>query len=366
MYFIAHLLGLVNPSHLDVVPRSESADENVSGPGDNRVCMSPGLPTVNVDLSGVGAEGAAHGLAAVLPVTSPELDTAHASVSFRCRLIGDTHVQVGSIRIDTPWRAPLHPADGYLMLWAPGPGLILDFGQRKHQCAPAVPSMVSLSEVQNIRATHPTLNLIRFDAHYLESVAGNHLGISIGPLQFTRNPEPAAMLRLHELIRSAAPALLHPSTEPAVRESLNRQLAAAALRAFRATARCDSGTAELLGVMGQAQTFIANHLTHPLTVTQIAEGVGVNIHDLQVAFHRHGDTTPMAYLRQTRLFRVRAELRTLPGGHADTIPEVAARWGFAHYGHFTAAYEGEFGEHPETTIRSRKRPTVPPGPPDRK
>ncbi|REH17472.1 AraC-like protein [Kutzneria buriramensis] len=88
----------------------------------------------------------------------------------------------------------------------------------------------------------------------------------------------------------------------------------------------------------------------PLTVEDVAEAVGVAVRALQDGFRRHADTTPMSYLRDVRLRRVRAELTAAEPGTV-TVTDVAVRWGFLHAGRFSVLYREQFGETPSTTLR---------------
>ncbi|MEL6890545.1 MAG: AraC family transcriptional regulator [Actinomycetota bacterium] len=101
-----------------------------------------------------------------------------------------------------------------------------------------------------------------------------------------------------------------------------------------------------------ARDFIDRHLAAPLTVAEIAEAAGVSVRTLQNHFADDMGQTPMSYLRDARLDRVRAELADLPTGEGATVTEVAFRWGFTHLGRFSIAYRERFGETPSQTLRS--------------
>lgn len=100
----------------------------------------------------------------------------------------------------------------------------------------------------------------------------------------------------------------------------------------------------------RAMEIIECHAAEPLTVEDVAEAVGVSVRALQEGFRRHLGTTPMSYLREVRLDRVRAEL-TAAAPEAVTVTDVACRWGFFHPGRFAIAYRERFGEHPSQTLR---------------
>jgi len=65
---------------------------------------------------------------------------------------------------------------------------------------------------------------------------------------------------------------------------------------------------------------------------------------------RQPNTSPMTYVRQTRLDGVRADLQR---GVDDTkVSDVAFSWGFNHLGRFAQNYERKFGESPSHTLRA--------------
>ncbi|CAM5452787.1 HTH-type transcriptional activator RhaS [Streptomyces alboniger] len=100
----------------------------------------------------------------------------------------------------------------------------------------------------------------------------------------------------------------------------------------------------------KAMEIIECHAAEPLTVEDVAEAVGVSVRALQEGFRRHVGTTPVSYLREVRLDRVRAELKAAAPGTL-TVTDVAYRWGFFHPGRFAIAYRERFGEHPSQTLR---------------
>ncbi|OII62363.1 transcriptional regulator [Streptomyces sp. CC53] len=92
---------------------------------------------------------------------------------------------------------------------------------------------------------------------------------------------------------------------------------------------------------------------HPFTTTELAALARVSARRLQESFRAHVGTTPMGYVRDIRLERVRAELRAAEPGGGLTVSEVAWRWGFTHLGRFAASYRGRFGEAPSQTLQAR-------------
>ncbi|BFU41882.1 AraC family transcriptional regulator [Krasilnikovia sp. MM14-A1004] len=102
----------------------------------------------------------------------------------------------------------------------------------------------------------------------------------------------------------------------------------------------------------RALTFIDANADRPITLSDIADAVGVVPRTLHYAFRRHRDITPMAYLRQVRLARAHEELHAAEPGDGTTVAAVAARWGYARPHRFAAAYHHTYGQPPGRTLRS--------------
>ena len=102
----------------------------------------------------------------------------------------------------------------------------------------------------------------------------------------------------------------------------------------------------------RAIDFIEAHVELPLTLADIAWASGVPGRTLLEHFKLHCGVSPMRYLRNTRLARVRDELtRTDP---SRSVTEIATEWGFSHLGRFAVEYRAHFGESPSET-RGRRR-----------
>ncbi|MEU2241851.1 AraC family transcriptional regulator [Streptomyces sp. NPDC018338] len=90
---------------------------------------------------------------------------------------------------------------------------------------------------------------------------------------------------------------------------------------------------------------------HPFTTTELAALARVSVRRLQESFREYVGMSPMAYVREVRLDRVREELRAAAPDEV-TVSEVAWRWGFAHQGRFAARYREKYGESPSHTLRA--------------
>jgi AraC-like DNA-binding protein len=104
-----------------------------------------------------------------------------------------------------------------------------------------------------------------------------------------------------------------------------------------------------------------------LYVTDLCKAAGVSERTLEYAFKEIMGLTPVAYLIRLRLHRVRRALLAATQG-STTVSAEALNWGFWHFGEFSRAYKGCFGELPSDTLRrkseppSRRREAAPPRP----
>lgn len=99
----------------------------------------------------------------------------------------------------------------------------------------------------------------------------------------------------------------------------------------------------------RAIAFIEDNAAKDITVADIAHAARVSIRAVQLAFRRHLDMTPMAYVRRVRLSHADADLRAANG----TVTTIAARWGYARPSVFAAQYRAAYGVSPSQTLRSR-------------
>jgi AraC-like DNA-binding protein len=144
--------------------------------------------------------------------------------------------------------------------------------------------------------------------------------------------------------------------QPLIAAAAGRLLAATILASFPNTAltnptrvdRHDASTATLR----RAIAFIEANADQDLCAADIAAAASVTIRAVQLAFRRHLDTTPMAYLRRVRLDGAHRQLRDADPT-CDTVTGIAARWGFASLSRFTAHYRATYRVVPSHTLRDR-------------
>lgn len=99
----------------------------------------------------------------------------------------------------------------------------------------------------------------------------------------------------------------------------------------------------------RAIDFIEAHVQLPLTLADITAASGVPGRTLLEHFKRHCGVSPLRYLRDARLARVREALTR--ADRADrSVTEIATEWGFSHLGRFAVEYRERFGESPSETL----------------
>ncbi|MEV6238628.1 helix-turn-helix transcriptional regulator [Lentzea sp. NPDC051838] len=98
----------------------------------------------------------------------------------------------------------------------------------------------------------------------------------------------------------------------------------------------------------RAIAFIEDNAADDITAADVAHAARVSIRAIQLAFRRHLDTTPMAYLRLVRLSCAHNDLRAANG----SVTAIAARWGYARPSVFAAHYRAAYGVSPSKTLWS--------------
>ena len=110
--------------------------------------------------------------------------------------------------------------------------------------------------------------------------------------------------------------------------------------------------------LSAAEEFMRTNAHLPVSLGDVCQAAGVNARTLQDSFRKKRGCTPMEFLRETRMERVRAGL--CDPGNDTSVAGEAARWGFLHFGRFSSEYRARYGELPSQTLRrARKREPEP-------
>jgi AraC-like DNA-binding protein len=103
------------------------------------------------------------------------------------------------------------------------------------------------------------------------------------------------------------------------------------------------------GLVRRAERFMVDNADAAITVSDVADHLGVSLRSLQAGFRQWRETTPTAFLRRARLQLVHDAL--LRSGNEANVRTVAWLHGFSHLGRFSAQYRSVFGEDPSVTLR---------------
>lgn len=98
-----------------------------------------------------------------------------------------------------------------------------------------------------------------------------------------------------------------------------------------------------------AEEYMHAHLDTAITNEQLAELTGISLRTLYNSFRKFRGVSPMRYLRDLRMEKVRQEL--LDTQKFRSVTSVATRWGFFELGRFAAEYRKRYGESPSDTLR---------------
>ena len=103
-------------------------------------------------------------------------------------------------------------------------------------------------------------------------------------------------------------------------------------------------------VVQNAMNYIDDHLAGRITMDAVAKAVHMSVRSIQQGFREELGMTPMTYVRERRLERVREELTdAIP---ADGVTDAGGRTlGFNHLGSFAVEYRKRWGETPSETLR---------------
>ncbi|MGZ5905827.1 MAG: helix-turn-helix domain-containing protein, partial [Reyranella sp.] len=98
--------------------------------------------------------------------------------------------------------------------------------------------------------------------------------------------------------------------------------------------------------------WLNGRLDGPIQLETLAAVAGVRPRTLELHFKLYLGTTPLGWVRRTRLARTRQHL--LAAGDDASVTAVAAANGFSELGRFAAQYRRQFGELPSKTLKAAR------------
>src|ERR1700751_3494017 len=112
------------------------------------------------------------------------------------------------------------------------------------------------------------------------------------------------------------------------------------------------------GAMRRAEEYLREHMDRPFSSRALCQATHMSERSIEMLFKEVYGISPrtwsqLARLNAARQELLRADVRTV------SVTGGATRWGFFHFGRFSAAYRRLFGEGPPATVlNSRRRPRV--------
>lgn len=103
----------------------------------------------------------------------------------------------------------------------------------------------------------------------------------------------------------------------------------------------------------QAKDYIFEHLATPLTVSLIAEAVGISHRSLYNGFNQFVGSSPMQFVKQQRLDLVHRQLQRADPQH-QSVTTIALQAGFNHLSQFAMDYQRVYGVRPSVTLALNK------------
>jgi AraC-like DNA-binding protein len=236
-----------------------------------------------------------------------------------------------------------HGSDGSVRSYVPGEVFLA--GQ------PGVPCTVAVDDtVVELAVVEPGL---------IDEVADSVPGRVQRPVRFTayKAVSPRAGERwksTYAYVHNEARASLAGVTHPLVVGNAARLLVATALATFPNTAVAEPTIEDRHDAhpetLRRAIAFMESNAGCDISVADIARATHVTARAVQLAFRRHLQTTPSAYLRRIRLQHAHDQLRdAVPG--STTVSAVAAQWGFLNGSQFAVHYRTAFAELPSRTLQ---------------
>ncbi|PCI53948.1 MAG: hypothetical protein COB36_11245 [Alphaproteobacteria bacterium] len=98
-----------------------------------------------------------------------------------------------------------------------------------------------------------------------------------------------------------------------------------------------------------AEDYIHDHLKEPMSIDDLVKITGVSQRSIFEGFRSFRGKTPMKYVLQLRLEKVRKEL--LNSGPERSVTDIALKWGFSQLGRFSVSYKKVYGESPSDTLK---------------
>jgi AraC-like DNA-binding protein len=250
-------------------------------------------------------------------------------------------------------------APDVLLVVRPSAGaMMVRLGRDEVAVPPGTPVLLPAGQAVSVLWADTEAGCVCLNADDVERVALETTGLDSLALRFTglRPMLPGLDRRWNDTVQAVTRAVLRNRrtvADPVLTGRLAQRLAEAVLGTFPstwlATRRRLPPDHATPAVVRRAVDFIDANAERELTMSDIAAAAGIGPRGLQAAFLRHQDSTPTAYVSRARLDRAHRELVDSDPADGDTVPAVAARWGFPRPSAFVTAHQRFYGYPPGQT-----------------
>jgi len=309
-------------------------------------------PRVELRAQGKDLDEARDVLATAYAGVEWRADTTDAAFDFRYSAVGDATMTLRSVLFDGRLEGVMTPSDDVVVQWVTRGTASLGEGDDRIVLEPGRPQLWPQQGAAFSFSDYDQ-RIVQIDRAALGEVAAERGHAAEGlHLDHTVRPDDRAVQAWRATVQLISHTVLDRHASPLLQAEMSRLGAVTLLELYPVASA--ALPAELLlprnAHLRRAVEHLHAHAHLPITTTDLAHVASLSLRALQLAFQRHFDLSPNAYLRQVRLDRVRDEL--LAGDPGTTnVADVARHWGFAHAGRFSAAYAQRHGEYPRETLR---------------
>lgn len=272
---------------------------------------------------------------------------------YRYVAIGDQQMSIRRSQMHGYLRGDVAVEGEVVVQWVDAGRGRLDVGHDEVQMQPGIPALFPIERRFDVEYEDWDQRLVHLGRDLVLDVAAERHLVD-GTLDFDRSvaPSTAAVQQWRGSVAGAVRTLRSEGATSLAWHEAQRDVARSLLDLYRFQAETlPDGYGERKNArLRAAVEFLHEHAAEPLTVSDVARAADLSVRALQESFQRTLDRTPMNYLREVRLRRVRNDLqRADPTG--ASVAQIAARWGFTHMGRFSGEYLRRFGEYPRHTLR---------------
>lgn len=276
--------------------------------------------------------------------------------AFRTSSVGDENLLLRSVALDGAMGGGFVLTDMYVVSWLTSGSLEVSAGSERVDAVQGRPFVIPVDRSCHFRGRDYRESSMLFSARFLEGIAAEVAHGAPGPLRFPLQAATAAQATAWAAVARSVGRVLHdPGATPVEVAHAKRAAAVAVLDLFAPDDLTTMAPAASVRMAGAIE-FIHARAHEPITIGDIVAASLLTARGLQDAFRRRLGVTPLEYLRQVRLDRVRDDLQA--AADTATVAAIAAGWHFAHPGRFSQYYRQRFGEHPRDTLSRARQATA--------